>query len=325
MISSLVPIRAFIITAGGKSQPYQTRPPDLEPRPRVCAARQRLAGHEALVERRCPGALTELEQLRSQQARGQDWPAWCWLPSDVVDRVTGRHLRPELGDQLGLSLSKAAAFVDAWRQGKGIYRVSAEFEDELRATTLPGSLPCEVLLEFPEWCAYVALRPIPGVVGAYLRLDWEMGTGRPLLAMLFDFATGVRPENSLLVSLDLPLGHDDLSAALSELLTEGGQRRDEVGGEVATLAQVARPFVDVALYLCSVEADIVGDTGAGKPRRASGQVPGPRTWDVGYRVAALLRSPGGRHATGPWAGTQARAPPEARPLAYLHHREGLSC
>jgi hypothetical protein len=57
---------------------------------------------------------------------------------------------------------------------------------------------------------------------------------------------------------------------------------------VATLARVARPFVDVALYLCSTGADVVASTGVGKPRRAFAPAPGPRAWDVGYRVAALL-------------------------------------
>ncbi len=65
-----------------------------------------------------------------------------------------------------------------------------------------------------------------------------------------------------------------------------------------------RPFVALALYLCSADADAVerGNNRA-KPQRVPGPPAEPRVWDVGYRLADVLRRPGASHpAQGPGTG-----------------------
>jgi hypothetical protein len=201
-----------------------------------------------------------------------------------------RRCRPGVAEQVQLGIGEVMAFIGAWRQGKSIYRVSPEFAEQLHATSLPDALPGDVLLQLPEWCAYVALRPIPGVVGAYVRLDWDREASRPVLGLLFDMATEAEPEKGLLVSLDVPLDHPSLSSALSELLAEADGVPCDPSGGVPTLARAARPFVDLALYLCSMDADIVSKQRNGvRPHRASTPSPDPCVLDVGYRVADLLR------------------------------------
>ena len=278
----------------------------------------RLRGHEALVEQQCPGALAELDQLRSAGRRKQGgWPEWCWLPTGLSDQVAARRCLPGLPEEVQLGLGEAMAFIGAWRQGKGIYRLSPQFAEQLHATSLPDALPGEVLLQFPEWCAYVALRPIAGVVGAYVRLDWDQAAKRPVLGLLFDISTDVEPEKSILVGLALPLDHSCLSSALSELLAEAdGPPRDLPEG-VPVLAKATRPFVDVALYLCSIEADVVTKSrGATRPQRASAPSREPSVWDVGYRVAELLRQGGGSQRAGA-LGSHASPTPHMR-RAHWH-------
>jgi hypothetical protein len=183
------------------------------------------------------------------------------------------------------------SFVGAWRLGKGIYRVSPEFAGQLHASRLPDALPGDVLLQFPEWCVYVPLQPVPNVVGAYIRLDWDVETERPLLGLLFDIAPEGEANKSILVNLDLFLDHDSLSSALSELIASPDGLPGGSDG-VPALAVAARPFVDVALYLCSLDADAVTkQKPTATPRHHARPAGQPCVWDVGYRVAELLRRP----------------------------------
>lgn len=275
---------------GKASRTKRDRPPWSRDR-EMTALVSRLRDQEAVVEQQCPGALAELEQLRSRHRSEQaDWAGWCWLPTRVSHQVAMRRSRPGLAEHVQLGLGEAMSFIGAWRQGKGIYRVSPEFAEQLHATRLPDALPGEVLLQFPEWCAYLALRPIAGVMGAYVRLDWDQDARRPVLALLFDFATEAEPEQSILVNLDLPLDHPSLSSALAELLADTDSVPGDQPDGVPALATTVRPFIDVALYLCSIEADVMSaPSRTAKPHRASSPSPEPRVWDVGYRVADLLR------------------------------------
>ena len=248
----------------------------------------RLASHEAVVEDYCPGGLAEMEQRRPRQP---GWPAWCWAPGHVADDVAFSRCKPGTDDEARQSVAQVMSFVAAWRQGKGIYRASPEFAAQLHATTMPDALPGDVLLQLPEWCVYVPLQPLAGVVGAYMRLDWDLDSERPLLGLLFDIAPETVPEQSILVNLDLFLDHPSLSSALAELVDDQGPAPEAMGG-VPELAAAARPFVDIALYLCSMDADVATkQEPAATPRRAARAAPQPRVWDVGYRVAQLLRRP----------------------------------
>lgn len=253
----------------------------------------RLASHEALVESHCPGGLAELEKMRFGTRPGQqDWPAWCWVPTGISDSVVASLCRPGLDEQTRRGVGEVMGFVSAWRQGKGIYRLSPDFSGQLHSTILPDALPGEVLLQLPEWCVYVPLRAMAGVVGAYVRLDWDQQAKRPLLGILFDMAPDAGPDQSILVNLDVFLDHPSLSSALSELVANDLEARDQLG-DVPTLAAAAWPFVDVALYLCSMDADAVAkQRPAAVPRRVPRPSEQPCVWDVGYRVADLLRRPG---------------------------------
>ena len=269
----------------------------------------RLANHEALVESYCPGGLMELDKAGSDRRPGQlGWPGWCWVPTAVSDQVAALRCDPSIDDQTRLGVGQVMSFVGAWRLGKGIYRVSPEFAGQLHATRLPDALPGDVLLQFPEWCVYIPMQPVPNVVGAYVRLDWDLETERPLLGLLFDIAPEDEAKKSILVNLDLFLDHDSLSSALSELIAspEGSSGGPE---GVPVLAVAARPFVDVALYLCSLDADAVTrQNPAARPRHHARPAGQPSVWDVGYRVAELLRRPGVSKQASPGAERPSPAP-----------------
>ena len=281
---------------GKASRTKRDRPPWSRD-PAMAALAARLRGHEAVVEEHCPGGVAELEELRANRRREPGaWPGWCWLPTGFSDELVKRRSPTGLSEQTQLGVGEAMAFVAAWRQGKGIYKVSPEFAEELHATSMPDALPSDVLLQFPEWCAYLALSPAPDLVGAYVRLDWDQDAERPALGLLFDIAPHAEPRSSVLVGFGVPLGQPSLSAALSELMAEGDEAAEDATGDVLNVAKAIRPFVELALYLCSVDADAVERRNkASKPQRSSGPPLEPRVWDVGYRVADLLRRPGGSH------------------------------
>ena len=206
----------------------------------------------------------------------------------------------------------------AWRQGKRIYKVSPEFAVELHATALPDALPtCSV---FPSGRVHGPITH-PRLIGAYVRLDWDQEAERPALGLLFDIAPHAEPASSLLVGLGVPLGHPSLSVALSELMAEGDVAPEIAAGDVPNLTKAMRPFVELALYLCSADADAVerGNGGA-KPQRVPGPPAEPRVWDVGYRVADLLQRPGARHVT-EGDGTGPRPSPHLR-RAHWHTIRG---
>lgn len=259
----------------------------------------RLEGHAALVEQLCPGALAEPDQLHSATCPRPDWPTWCWVPTRISDAVAAQHVRWDLAVDMRSGLAETTAFVSAWHQGKGIYRISADFAMDLEATAMPDSLPGDVLLQFPEWCAYLVLEPVPGLLGAYVRLDWDgEAEQRPVLALLFDVVPESEPDKSILTSLKLSLDCASLSSALAELLSASDDAAHGTQEDLETIARVARPFIAAALYLCSIGADIASnDRGASRPYRASGLATTARVWDVGYRIAELLRQKTSR-ATG---------------------------
>lgn len=250
----------------------------------------------------------ELDALIAS-GRGEEWPRWCVVPAqrlfqplaDVYDPM-GEGLHGPAKSAVW-NWSEILATAAAWRLTKGVYAFDHDLFEELWATPVTGRIPTGLLHHLPEWCVFI---PIPErdtafgrVTGVFARLDQHEDRG-DLLALLVTVAgpnesIGVRPFYVFLKSGDIAEG---IKAFTDRWTDEHGQAfTPELVRERANLPAFLGSIVSLVLWLCSEEPEI---DGVGRPRNPMPTktkkgmrvfaAEGPRTWDVGVRIGATLRS-----------------------------------
>jgi hypothetical protein len=278
-------------------------------------------------QRRSNAVWRELERLRERGKVSWDWPAWCWLSSDVVGAwadlyVAGPTHRTTAGcgvasllgeveksgegwllnarsgpDLAHTIISTQLTAAATWRVTRGIYR----FDPALLATLLGAPvdrIPPGIFLQLPEWCPYVDLDGgVPDgvngdrLVGFYAHLDWMPLFPAKAMLRLVVAVERENPRRLVWTPECLPLEYETLGEAwadLSKLASE--DRRQKAGAEWSSMMRVCLPPL---LYLCSTRPDVRHRTDPLRhPERRPPQARddgGPDWWEVGYRIGSALR------------------------------------
>lgn len=270
-----------------------------------------------------PNAWKQVDMMRAD--RGQvlpDWPDWCFLPIagwySIVSAATGQdRLSVELVGDVG-----RLAALGTWRVSQGIYRFSAEVRESLTASAISGPIPSDVLLRLPQWCVYIDTPGLGVEVdgsqlhGFFAHLEADANDGHQELRLLL--AT-----EDALVPLPLHIGDWTVAEALDRMVAESkrqaqvagvvGDLVSPVGRQLEELADAVSPLVNLVLYLCSEEPEVVDPRHPGtQPGRPAAKKtkkgwrtfppPAPTVWEVGQDIARQIREAreyGGGHHKGP--------------------------
>lgn len=283
-----------------------------------------------------PLAWRQIASMRKDRGKALPfWPDWCYCPiaasiAIVTDGVT--RLGPEEVAKIQEYPPAAMAALAAWRITKGAYRFDESLLQELAKMPIEGDLPAEVFYQLPEWSIYIET---PGMIyldqeiaGFFASLEYDVNDNRQELRLLF--------VNEALSNIPMPLhlGKWTLRESIDRAIIEG-QRNFSVLGlneqlpgdeERSYLADQLEPFLNLVIYICSVNADY-GERERPRhpsqlPRRkgklpAAGEV---RSWDIGVRVGTALKrtvSAGGSAAESMVDGR--RQPRSHYRRAHWHH------
>lgn len=278
---------------------------------------QRIQGHLADIARKFPHVWKAVERFRGD--RGKDlaaWPQWCFMPmagaaaivtkgEDIsvlrerihrlAERIEDDQKRVQGFDQLSYNHIAAVGALAPWRITQGIY----VFDNDLFASvadTPIETLPSEVFYRLPEWCLYVvipeAFRQTFSAYGFFVHLEYDVNTRKTELRFLLDSLDG--DLTALILDLSQPTITEAL-VALAEI-----QKYISISREDAeTIAATHRPYVSLAAYICSENADIRGETPQSSPSRpkpvktktGERMFPArrPTEWRIGFAIGAALR------------------------------------
>jgi hypothetical protein len=243
-------------------------------------------------------------------SRLETWPNWCYMPvaamnvavSGITDFERIKRLSVEDREQLALDAAYGATFC-SWRATKGVYVFDTELLAALFTTPLDGEIPGDLLRRLPEWGLYLSLRNAPGsdafddfgLDGVFVTLNYRKASGGMELRLLF-----AGDDEEWLVGVTVQLGgtlEEGIRGKLMEpgLLSEPLTGVSEESTVVQDLASIARPVVNLLLYVVSDAPDIDGRPVRPQPVKTKRGMrefpaPAPRTWNVGARMGAALRS-----------------------------------
>jgi len=286
------------------------------------ATAMRLQGYVSEAAKRHPGVWKRVDALRADRGNGlPEWPDWCFLPMAGYMAVVTNGMSPQrfrnLDKDTLLDITQQVQVLAAlapWRTTQGIYVFHPELFTTIASTPLDGPLPVELFERLPEWCCYVpnvaeseTLAPITWL-GFFVYMEWDANTGRRELRCLVDYekedgSTGFAP---FVLHIDRGTIEEAVRGFLDEVERQG-MAHGVAGGpdapdpaDLKVLAAMTKPLVSLALYLCSVNAEIVHHKDPGRvPQRpkAKRTKKGERlfppaaanTWEVGYRIGAALQ------------------------------------
>lgn len=243
-----------------------------------------------------------VDAVRAERRKG--WPEYIFLPVDTALEIMRWYL-PDAREQSDARRNHALAinatqlqFFSAWRVTQGIYRFDPTLYEQLRETSITGSIPGEVLLRLPEWCVYLET---PGMTmpqsgsgetplhGVWAWLDREAERGRPLLKFTFDADPSASVDSGQ-VWLDgtIEQAIQEAEVALPETMLKDYTRMAR---------SVYSSILSLLLYLCAENAEIGEDhkrPPCPQPKRTKGierlfPADKPREWNVGTRMGAALR------------------------------------
>ena len=252
--------------------------------------------HLREIARQFPDGWKWIDKIRgSKSLLRVTWPSWCWCPiSLIIETVMGSNVLPEkirlgnpqISQQLGLLGSLAL-----WRTGQGIYRFDPDTYKAVLETDMDIIFPWELFYRLPEWCVYIETPRYKigetELYGFFCHLNVDNITNRPSICLQLDLATGL--QLALVKFPDVKVIVDDASCGDSTSIPVN------VNSPLSYFGNMA-PIISLVLYLCADNADLGGrrpvkalDVRTKKGYRTL--PPGhPRTWDVGVRVGAALRS-----------------------------------
>ncbi len=250
--------------------------------------------------REFPLAWRQISSMRKDRGKILPWwPDWCYCPiAGAYAIVTNGApaLIPDLLPVMVKTPPAVMAALAAWRVTKGVYRFDPDSFTEIANMPLEGNLPADIFLSLPEWCVYIETpgficldKEIAGFF-AYLECDANDNRRELRITLLYpDLETCPIP---------IHLGNWTLEEAVAKVQNEAKRAANQFGFEVKDeFNQVVNecvPFINLVLYICSVNADMLErpthpsrqTTRKGKIQTATK----PHVWEVGVRVGAALRS-----------------------------------
>lgn len=280
-----------------------------------------------------PRAWRQIAQIRHSRGETLDWwPDWCYCPiaASVAIISEGNLDAPWMLERIYGNPPAIMSALAAWRITKGIYRIEPTLFQELWKMPLVGNLPVEVFYLLPEWCIYIET---PGIVfagnsiaGFFAYLEYDVNDGRHELRLEL---IGLDLDS---YSVILHLGDWDLKESMTRAFKEAYRCQhildinipEPIEAEINNGAKGLTPFLNLVLYICSVNADF-GRSGKpnhpskGPTRKGKLQVANePRTWEVGVRIGPAIKRASATTEAEPGDRTHASPRPHYR-RAHWHH------
>jgi hypothetical protein len=190
-----------------------------------------------------------------------------------------------------------------------MYIFDSVLTDELSRTVADEPIPGEVLLRMPEWCIYIMVAEGVltdwGLNGAFAFLSYDETKHDSALRFLLDM-----DDDRLLATFPICLNGGSVQECVERAAAEAGhalatagrgKELDELSHiDLAQFSRALAPLVNLVLYICSANADIVdSDSGLTAPSRPmpAKTRKGPRmfppdevaSWEVGFRVGTAVR------------------------------------
>src|SRR6478609_1639881 len=233
------------------------------------AIRARLLRHLTTVATANPNIWRRVDEIRAVSSRQSPSPSWWFLPFSTLKK---------LGCEFPGIVSKISCFegLAAWRPTQGIYVFDPLLLDELSDTIADRPIPGEVILRMPEWCIYLTsatgfLVGDEGLCGCFAFLSYDDSIDQPALRFLLDFGA-----DSLMATIAIPLngvsiteGVQQSCADMAHILRTADRREalcELAEIDLTAYTRAVTPLVNLVVYICSVNSDIVGF-------RHGGQVP----------------------------------------------------
>lgn len=251
------------------------------------------------ISRQYPGLWQAVDIVRGyRNVKIKDWPNWTFMAGELWPYVMDQVGVPPLD----MDARQAIDAIGQWRPSQGIYRFDPALYDCIISTPLDGEIPCDVLYRLPEWSCYIeapGLQWVTGseVFGVFVSLQHFVTTGETRLELAADTAEGVR-----IFPIELSGGtlRDTAYRTLRKVISPDSESNEIIENErkMETLYHCLAPMLSLALYLCTVNAEI-GD-GSRKPKTPLPKrtkkgwrlfpPDQPVVWDVGVRMGAALRA-----------------------------------
>ena len=163
----------------------------------------RLKYYLSEYEQNYSSAWNTFEQLRAERGNElPNWPDWCYCPLfgslDIIKKEKGKKAATADVGCLGA--------LAAWRMVKTVYRFAPE---TLAAVKKQSRLlfDKEKILKMPSWCIYIDVQNqdwgMPGMVGFFVFLEYDMGRYEPELRVTYDTGTCLIPSHLCITSNDL--------------------------------------------------------------------------------------------------------------------------
>lgn len=250
--------------------------------------------HLAWLTKRYPSAFAAAAEAKRRDSHHPDFcylPVWEWWQLIASGEPTTPH---------NVTDAARLAALGAWRTTQFVYRFDPDLYAALVATPITGELPSDLLTRLPTWCVYIET---PGLIfageaplyGFYAHLSVSR-RGETEMRFILD---SPNPEWHLFPVMPLRLGtgslFDSISAVRADALkTAKRQYPDKVGAFDYVQPEAAvgeyQPLVALLLYLCARNADMPPPAHS-RPHSRGRSIPEQvRTWDVGTRVGAALRT-----------------------------------
>ena len=213
--------------------------------------------------------------------KGKSRPRWsslCVLPITEANMITAGRGK-SIVDFYRVSTMASALY--AWRQHKTLYAFDDNLADLLMEQGEDIQVPVDVLARLPYSCVWIDAKEYH----FFAWHDEETNFGKPL----FQIAVFQDAQSApMLLTMALEPGRT-ISQCVRDADAMHGLR--DTGTDTALLARL----LQLVLYLCAENADMVGADGQPPPkvgadtaeRKASPMA--AKKWEVGYRVGAAIR------------------------------------
>jgi len=271
-----------------------------------------------------------------------DWPDWCYLPVAAGVEITRKGKALEVKERDLEEKTKHPYVVTAaaaWRITKGVYRFDPDLYNELVSQPMDQSIPADVLKRLPEWCVYIEtpnMRFLQNpVLGFWAFLDYNEVLNTVELFFLLEMPNGEYfPIFAGYGEKTIEESYKNLENMPQDAQTSSVWKdyRDSISAEELEIvrnrfANGITPFIQLTLYLCAENADMIDVPRHPTNRvRMSGQVDvkkDVRVWMVGERIGSSLRKYRNKEIlrylnNEPMGGSHASPRPHVR-RAHWHH------
>ena len=193
---------------------------------------------------------------------------------------------------------------------------------------MEGNLPTEIFYSLPEWCVFIetlGLRYLQhSIIGFFANLEFDIKDSSSKLWIV------VMNDNSTELHIPIYLGSWGLEQGITEFFIQiekskgfDGNQSEWEKESIRSITKSITPFVNLILYLCSINADVGLERPLHPARKAKNRgkiqtAAEPRIWDVGERIGSALRKSRINGQTVTSGQTHATPRPHFR-RAHWHH------